>query len=186
LSAIAIPQTEAVLETYEIRSLAALQKRVAFRSLLPFTISGRRSNWRHCRFRFTYSSVRHDITACMKVRPMAGPSDKTSAAGFVKYSQVVQTFLRVRGWTQIYTRIAWWIQNYSAFLLYGVNSAKIRITESQLFKNIRLTHRINVHYRTHKSSTLVFLVSHMNPAHKSTTYKTHMNILTSIHIYLLW
>jgi hypothetical protein len=86
LSAIAIPQTEAILETTEIRLRAALQKkkRVAFCSLLPFTISGRRSNWRHCLLRVTCSSVRHDITACMKVRPMAGDSDKTSAAGFVK------------------------------------------------------------------------------------------------------
>jgi hypothetical protein len=119
--------------------------------LLPFTISGRRSNWHHCRFRFTYSSVRHDITACMKVRPMVGGQRKTSAAGFVKYSQVVQTLLRVRGWTQTYTWIAWWIQKSSAFLLYGVNSAKVRITESQLFKNICLTYRLNVHYRKHKT-----------------------------------
>jgi hypothetical protein len=91
-------------------------------------------------------------------------------SSFVKYSQVVQTFLRVRGWTKTYTRIAWWIQMSSVFLLYGVNSAKTRITESKLFKNIRFTYRLNVHYRTHKSSTLVSLLSHMNLAHKSTTY----------------
>jgi hypothetical protein len=59
-------------------------KRVAFCSLLPFTISGHTTNRRHCRLRFTYSSVQRDITACMKATLMAGDSDKTSAARFVK------------------------------------------------------------------------------------------------------
>jgi len=59
-------------------------KRVAFCSLLPFTISGHRTNWRHCRLHFTYSSVQRDITACMKVTLMAGDSDKKAAARFVK------------------------------------------------------------------------------------------------------
>ena len=74
------------------RGIYYKKKRAPFCSLLPYTISGRRSNWCHCRFRFTNSRLQHDITARVKVRPTAVDSDKMSTAGFVTSSQVVQTF----------------------------------------------------------------------------------------------